>query len=331
MTLEDKTVLVTGATGFLGGALAQRLAREGARVRALARAPERADWLRGTPGIEIVYGDVTRPDSLIDAMRDCAVVFHVAAAFGSRGLQQAVNVEGTRNVVLAAADAGVSRLVHVSSIAVYGYALQGDVTEDAPPATITHDPYSETKAEAERGLTALAAERGLTYSIVRPGMIYGPKSDMWTERLFRLARLRPTPFLGDGHGSVHPIYVDDVVDLLVLAAEHPAAANEAFNATPTPSTTWRAFIGEYQRLAGHQRWLALPVAPLRALTSALAAVAPAGSILKAGPVALRLLLRRRVVHRNDKARRLLGWQPKTDLRTGVERCAPWLRERGLFH
>ncbi len=330
MSLEGMTVLVTGATGFLGGALSRRLANAGARVRALARTPERAAVLRGIPGIDIVYGDVTAPDSLPETVRDCQIVFHVAVSFGSRQLQQAVNVEGTRHIATAAADAGINRLVHVSSIAAYGYAQEGVVTEDTPLATVTHDPYSETKAEGERVLRAVASERGLSYSIIRPGMIYGPKSSMWTERLFRLARLRPTPFIGDGSGATHPIYVDDVIDLLVIAATHPAADGQAFNATPDPASTWRAFIGEYQRLAGHQRWFAIPVSPVRRLVTALAALAPAEHLLKAAPVALDMMLRPSLVFRNAKARQLLGWEPRTDLRTGVERCAPWLRERGLL-
>src|SRR5215207_5245192 len=125
MTLAGKTVLVTGATGFLGGVTARRLAQDGARVRALARSPERAKYLRDCENIELVYGDITQPETLQPIMDGVDTVFHTAVDYGSMERQRAVNVEGTRNLANAAADAGVRRLVHVSSIAVYGYALSG--------------------------------------------------------------------------------------------------------------------------------------------------------------------------------------------------------------
>src|SRR5690606_26750625 len=207
MSLEGMTVLVTGATGFLGGALSRRLANAGARVRALARTPERAAVLRGIPGIDIVYGDVTAPDSLLETVRDCQIVFHVAVSFGSRQLQQAVNVEGTRHIATAAADAGINRLVHVSSIAAYGYAQRGGLTDETTRATGAPDPYSATKAEGEPAIRAAASERAMSYGSIRPVLIYGPSSSKWTGRISRGARLRPTQFSGDGSGATQPIYV----------------------------------------------------------------------------------------------------------------------------
>ncbi len=149
MSLTDQPVLVTGATGFLGRASARRLATDGVPVRALARSPQKAEPLL-KHGIEVVYGDLTDADFLRRAVADCRIVLHVAAATsGNYAQQEAVNVGGTQKLVDVAQAAGVERLVHVSSISVYGYNVRGSVTEEAPLAPGA-DPYGITKAAGEK-------------------------------------------------------------------------------------------------------------------------------------------------------------------------------------
>ena len=327
--IEGKTVLVTGATGFLGGATVRRLAEGGTQVRALARSPEKSASLQRIPHVTVVFGDLTQPDSLRAAVEGCDVVIHTAVGYGSREEQQAVNVEGTRNIALAAANALVERFVHVSSMAVYGYALDHDATEYTPMVPRSHDPYAETKANAERALQKVSGDTGLVYSVIRPGMIYGPGSAMWTERLFRLARLRPMPFVGDGRGRAHPVYVDDVIDMMVVLAQHAAARNEAFNCTPDPAPSWRDWLRLYQQLNGRESWLGAPPWLLQPVANLIGLLAPAGRAIKEVPHALRLM-QSRVTYRMDKPRNMLGWRPQVALADGVQRCAPWLRERGLL-
>ncbi|MGQ9889243.1 MAG: NAD-dependent epimerase/dehydratase family protein [Aggregatilineales bacterium] len=326
---ENATVLVTGATGFLGGALARRLAADGAQVRALARRAGRDSYLRGVPGVEVVMGDILDAERMRQLTSGCHYVFHSAAALGGPLAQQRrTNVDGTRNVALAAAAAHVKRLVHISSIAVYGYACRGDIAEDTPQQP-GRPAYNITKSEAETALQQVAAETGLSYSVIRPGMIYGPRSGAWTAQLFKLARRRPTVWLGDGSGSAYPIFVDDVVDLALQLAIHPAAEGQAFNCAPDPSPTWRQLLGKYAQLAGHESWLAVPVI----LARALAPLIEAGLTLRGIPQDLPLLVEYATSQRTfrmDKARSLLGWQPRVDLETGVTRCAPYLREIGLL-
>lgn len=317
-------VLVTGATGFLGGALARRLVAEGASVRALVRSPQKAAPLQAL-GVKLISGDLNDTAALAQAAENCAIVYHVAAALGGDyAKQRPVNVDGTCVVVSAARAAGVQRLVHVSTISVYGYTCSGDQREDQPPNPGSN-PYALTKAEAEQ----VVIGGGIPYTIIRPGMIYGAGAVNWTRALFRLARLKPTPFVGSGTGTAFPIYVDDVVALLITVASHPAAANQIFNCAPDPSITWREFLGAYSRLAGHDRWLPLPPFLFVALGW--------GASLFAPPVSERRSLRdqvgflqRSVTYKMDKARDQLGWQPQVDLETGISRCAPWLREQGLL-
>lgn len=329
MSLQGKMVLVTGATGFVGGALARRLGMDGAHVKALARNPEKGTFLRDVRDLEVIQGDITDAERMNAVTQGCDYVFHVAAALkGPLAYQKRVNVDGTRNIMLAAAAAQVQRVVHVSSVAVYGYRVSGDITEEIPP-----DPgpvaYNRTKAAGEQIVHEIGEQHNLPYCIVRPGMVYGPHSGAWTLLLFRLSRRKPTPFLGDGSGSVLPIFIDDLVDLMVIMATHPAARNETYNAAADPAPTWREFLGGYARLAGHQSWLALPV-----WAGTLAApLAELAMRLRGQPQDIPALipyLTSKKTYKMTKALDMLGWQPKTSLTEGIERCAPWLREKGLL-
>lgn len=328
---SGKTLLVTGATGFLGRALVERLAghTDALEIRVLVRDLQRAEKLKGLPRVTIFSGDLTQPDTLPDAVRGCQIVFHSGAALGGDlALQMAVNRDGTRHLATAAANAAVERFVHISSIAVYGYRNRQDVTEETTPEP-GHDPYNVSKLAAEHALKEVAAGHHLEYSIIRPGMIYGPRAGMWTGQMFKVARRNPTIFVGSGSGSAYPIHVADVIDLLLIAALHPNAVGETFNCTPDPSPTWREYLGGYARLAGHQRWLGIPPLLLWPLIQLAGRLAPASSRQRDLPDLLPFS-QRYITYKTDKARRLLGWTLKITLQQGIDGTADWLRERGLL-
>ncbi|PJF26160.1 MAG: hypothetical protein CUN53_09105 [Phototrophicales bacterium] len=327
MTLTGQTVLVTGATGFLGGALAHRLLAEGAQVRALVRSPEKAASLRAA-SVETVQGDLIDADSLRQAVEGCAYVFHAAASFGDLASQTSVNLEGSCALAFASASAGVKRFIFVSTTLYYGYPAGGLIHEDSPPSRY-HNPYIQTKQAAEAAIRRAASETGLSIAISRPGMIYGAGSTHWTRTLFRIARLCPTPFIGDGRGSAFPIHVDDVVDHLIALALHPDADGQAFNCAPDPSPTWREFMRLYAHLAGHERWLALPFPLFKAGAAVITSFAPPDTL----PRDLREIIpifRVQTTYSMEKSRRVLGWQPRISLEEGVAGCAAWLREIGLL-
>ncbi|MEM6529025.1 MAG: NAD(P)-dependent oxidoreductase [Chloroflexota bacterium] len=329
MSLRGKVAFVTGGSGFLGGALVHRLVAEGMRVRALVRHSSDSSYINGLSGVETIIGDITHKRSVFTASKDCAYVFHVAAALGGHiDYQKQVNVEGTRIVAEAAASVGSERMIHVSSIAVYGYGVDGKITEDTAH-TDTLDPYAQTKAEAEKRLHMIAEKRWLSYSIIRPGMIYGPRSGAWTAKMFNMAKRSPTIFAGDGSGHAHPIHVDDVVDMIVTLATHPAAEGQAFNCAPDPAPTWREFLGHYSALAGHSNWLGVP-APLATLgLDVRAYLAEKGSPDVSWGEKARYI-QRDVTYSMAKARDLLEWQPSVPLAEGIANTAPWLREQGLL-
>jgi nucleoside-diphosphate-sugar epimerase len=323
-------VLVTGATGFLGTALTRRLSGLGCRIKALVRSPEKAGALRALPGVELMVGDVTDAACVAAAARDCTYVFHAAAAMkGNLELRREVNVEGTRAVMNAAAEAGVKRVVHVSTIGVYGLDVSGDVSESMGPRP-ARDPYTISKAEGEAAVRQIGEARKVSYAIVRPGNIYGPGSTFWTASMFKLVRRGVVFFPGDGRGTNPLIHVDDLIDLLLVCAVAPAAHREAFNATPDHSPSWRDLLLAYAALAGHQRWLAIPLWPLQILARLIAFVSPKSSAGTEMPGLLRFMTSAESHYRNQKARQLLGWQPQVALADGVRQSAPWLRGRGLL-
>ena len=329
MALRETSVLVTGASGFLGGALALHLAAMGVRVRALVRRPEKAAFLPGS--VEIVTGDLLDPAALRAAAQGCDIIFHCAAALGGDlTMQRRINVDGTLLLAENAAQVGVRRLIHVSTLSVYGVMYEGVIDEETPFAPGS-DPYGITKAEAEASLRSRAGAHGLDYTIIRPGMIYGARAGLWTGTLFRLARIKPMPWFGDGSSLAHCIHVDDVIDLMLCAAEHPQAAGEAFNCVMSPAPTWRAFLGEYARLAYDEsdEWLELPRWPLYAIAGIGMLLSPPVSRGRMLPDFVRFL-QRRVQFSMTKARDRLGWEPQVDLETGVARCADWLRAEGLL-
>jgi nucleoside-diphosphate-sugar epimerase len=328
--LAGSTAFVTGATGLLGGALVRRLASEGAQVRALARSLQKADFIRGVNGIEIVQGDVTDAARMRELIAGCDYVFHCAAAFGNWEQQRRVNVEGTRHVMQAAADAQAKRVISVSSLAVYGYGKSGVSREDEPITPTAHEPYSFTKAEGETVVRDIATQHNLSYAIIRPGMIYGPRAEQWTDRMFRLARRRPVIWIGDGSGSTFPVHVDDVVDMMIVLATHPSAHNQTFNCVHPDPVTWREFLLSYAQLAGHQSWLGIPPALASGLARMVVALSLPGSRAKAAPDALRGIFTHRLVDMT-KARTLLDWQPKIDLKTGIQSCVPYLRAKGWLN
>lgn len=204
--------LVTGATGFVGGNVVRALVAEGVPVRALVRETSVAKTLQGLP-IEQVPGDVEDPESLNEALQGCTVLFHVAAlnAFWDRdpGRFYNVNIGGTRNILAAAAEAGVERVVHTSTWAIVGRPLEGGLaTEDTPPSQEDlQGHYRQTKYLAEREVDAAVA-RGQDVVVVNPTVPVGP----WD--------VKPTPtgrIVLDFLRGRMPAYIDAHLNLIDVA------------------------------------------------------------------------------------------------------------------
>ncbi|MBI4588601.1 MAG: NAD-dependent epimerase/dehydratase family protein [Candidatus Rokubacteria bacterium] len=333
MEIRGKTALVTGAAGCVGGRLAERLAAdEGMRVRALVRDPAKARRLGKTDGIEVVRGDVTRPDSLRPAVAGCQLVFHAAARVGDWGTRTEfyeANVRGTENVLEAALAAGLERFVHISSIAVYGIEA-GPGTDEFSPHRPCGDNYIDTKIEAERLAFEYYRGRGLPLTVIQPSSIYGPHAGIWTVRPVELMRTHRMALIGGGRGLCPPVYIDNLVDGIVLATRHDQAVGEAFIITDGLSVTWKEFFGFYARMMGRGSFLSFP----KSLAWLAALVVEAGARLTGWrPTFTRTTIRTltlRSTYDITKARERLGYVPRLSLEEGMRRTEAWLREEGYL-
>jgi nucleoside-diphosphate-sugar epimerase len=323
-------VLVTGATGFVGGHLAHALATSGHTVRALVRPSSRAARLTEA-GIEVFEGQLTSADDVRNAARDCSHIYHMAAAFRNVAFSDEhyhqVNVGGTLNVLAAGRAEGCERIVHCSTGGVHGHI-------ERPPADETYrfkpgDVYQRTKLEAELAAAAAAAD-GLPVSIVRPGAVYG-EGDLRFLPLFRAIQHNRFAMVGSGRTRLHMVHVDDLVHGIILAGTHPRARGETFLLAGAEAPTLNEVANSVAQALGVQRRrLHIPVWPVYA----------AAYVCEA--ICMRLgveppLHRRRVgffTHHREfdigKARRLIAYEPRVALAEGVRRTAAWYAAAGLL-
>jgi nucleoside-diphosphate-sugar epimerase len=331
MDLKGKKALVTGATGFIGGRLTERLISEGVQVRGLARTPAKGQWLAEL-GVELVPGDITDPASLRTAIAGCQLVFHAAAWVsegGSKAEVWAVNVAGTQNVVDAALAEEVERFVHLSSCAVYG-SLQQHNIDETTPTRMRGNLYGDSKVAAEEVLFRAYRAQGLPVVAARASQVYGPHSRQFTLRPVEVIKAGKMVLIDKGRHLCKPIYIDNLIDGLILCAQVEAAVGEAINFTDGAPVPWREFFGAYGRMLDIHSFPSVPFALAwligyyNEITARLRG--KKASFNRAAVQALRSSNS----FSNQKARELLGWEPKVDLAQGMTLTEAWLRAEGYL-
>jgi len=337
--------LITGASGFLGGHLAESVARAGDEVRALVRVNSDVEHLRALPGVELAYGDLGDPDSLRAAVTGMQVVFHSAArveGYGSRAQFVETNVRGTFRLMQAAQAAGVSRFVFVSSPSALMDRDEGDrfgIDEDTPYPNRWLNLYSETKAQAER--LVLEADRpGFTTVALRPRGIWGPRDRSgWLPRLVaRMAEGRLPDLSGGKPVLASLCHCDNAVAAARLAADAPAevvGGRPYFVADKETTDLW-AFLSRLAEVFGARPPTRRIPAPAR---DAMAGVLDllwrvSGLAARREPPLSRYsvaLLTRSATYDTSAAERDLGYVPLIDQETGLRRLAEWVEAFGGVH
>ncbi len=330
MTLEGRTVAVTGAGGFIGRAVCERLAAAGAVVRGLDLDASAAERIGGA-GATFAPFDVTDPASVDRGLEGCELVVHAAARVSDWGPMAEfvrVNVGGTRNVLDAAARAGCTQVVHVSSVATWGYEHRQELDEDAEPRPCGI-PYIDTKGASD-SLARARGRRGDPVAVVRPGDVYGPRSTPWAVRPLEGIKSRQFMLVGKGEGVMTPVYIDDLVEAIVLALITPEARGQAFTVWDGKPVTCAEFFGHYARMLGRR---GIPRAPRPVAVAAGVLQETIARLTGKPPTFTRnaiTFVSRRAPYSNRRARELLGWEPRVDLREGMKRTEAWFREAGLL-
>lgn len=326
------TALVTGATGLVGTHVVQRLQRDGWKVRALVRDAARAGSL-SRAGVDLATGDVLEPTGFARAARGCDVVFHTAAAVTPAGGWEAFqrpNVEGTRNAIAAVAGAG-ARLVHVSSVAVYGSASRyhdGELTsEDTEIAPLSDDSYyARSKRESEA--LVLGAHRGgrIWATAVRPDVIYGRHDRQFVPRVVRLLRRGFVPIIGGGQSTLAIVHAENVADGMVRAAATEMAGGRAYNLANDYDVT----VAEFFRLAAaglnvRLRNVRVPYVVAKGAERAFRSIAPLlpGNRFKAVSFSAVDFLTRDNPFTSERARQELGWDPPMRPEVGIPDAFSW--------
>jgi dihydroflavonol-4-reductase len=326
------TVLVTGASGFIGQGLTRRLLERGTAVRVLVRDSGRLAGL-GLDGVEVVEGDITDPAAVDRAVAGTEVVFAIAGTFREPNLSNAryreVNVAGVRHTLEAANRHGVRRVVHCSTVGIHGKVEGPPATEAAPIAP--DGIYEETKAEGDQLALRFGRENGLEVVVIRPASVYGP-GDTRLLKLFKLARKKHVLLLGPGTCGYHLVYIDDLVGAFLLAADAPGVAGEAFLVAGPEQSSLNQLVTTLARVLDNPqpKIIRLPAQPVRLLGHLCEVVCRPLGI--APP-----LYRRRVdffinnrAYDIGKAKRCLGYAPAVGLVEGLERTAAWYRGDGLL-
>ena len=321
---QYRKVFITGALGFVGLALSARYRELGAETRGLD--------VRADPATGVIAGDVARPEDWQSHINGSDLVIHTAAIVTNNVTREEswrVNVLGTRRVLDAAIRAGAKRFVHISSLAAMRFILDEQADETAPVMP-TGNPYVDTKIASEQAVLAAHAAGEIACTIIRPADVYGPGSRPWT--IIPVQMIQKGMFLLPAHGQgvFRAIFIDDLVEGVMLAAEKDEGIGQIFILGGETATTCEKFFGHYYRMLGKG-------SPRTMSTSTAIVIAEIGRAIftllgrqtEMGRGAMEMLSKKNTVS-NAKAHRLLGWHPQVDLNEGMRRTEAWLRAEKML-
>jgi nucleoside-diphosphate-sugar epimerase len=324
-----KRALVTGGSGFVGSHLVEGLLDRGYRVRCLVRRTSNLRWLAGLD-VEYVYGDVVEKNSLEGVVKDMDLIFHCAGLTKAKNREEyfRANAEGTKNVVEGCLkiNRGIQRLVYISSQAAVG---PGDdkepLNEEAPCQPVTD--YGESKLEGEENVLQHVSELPIT--VVRPPAVYGPR-DTDVLGFFKVANRGFRISFGRGVSYLSLVYVKDLIDGIILAAENPKSIGETYFVADDSVYSWpEAFKVIAKVLNKRTMPLKIPKSPVFLL----AFISESFSKLLGRTAVFNTQKAREITQRYwildvSKAKAELGFSPEYDLERGAEETVKWYKEQG---
>lgn len=322
-------VLITGGTGFIGSNLTKRLLSQGWKVKVLVRKGHVTK--KNNP--KVVVGDLTDLNSINEAVKDVEVVFNCAAALPYHKLPEReywnANVLGVKNVVKACQKQGVDRLVHVSTVGVYGAATDGIIDERSP--LVLGDVYSRTKAQGDKLVFSAIKSKKLQATIVRPTIGYGP-GDLRPGflNLFKLIKKRFFIPIGNGENYFHTIYVENLLDALILVAEKKESVGTDFIIGDEPCSTMGEILKELSKITNVELLpLKIPLFVAEAAGRVFDVTGKFGLPAPLNSQRVNFLTENRR-YSIKKAKNMLGYKPEKSLPEALKETYSWYRENGYL-
>jgi nucleoside-diphosphate-sugar epimerase len=328
----SSTYLITGATGFLGGHLAEACASRGHKVRTIARV-ESDTTLLDRIGAETIRGDILDAQVIRKAVEGVDVIIHCAGKVGDSGSAEEyrpVNVQALRGLLEACIGKPLSRFIHMSSLGVYE-ARHHYGTDESEPLPATHlDAYSQTKVEADQLALEYHRKHGIPVVVLRPGFVYGPRDRTVLPKLIQRMTNGKVHYLGGDRRALNTIYVGNLVDAVFLAVENPSAVGQAYNLTDGEAVTKRRFFEAVADGMGLPRskqilpgWLAGIV--VRVLKRQMRRAVARGRKPIVTPAQFKFLLLN-LDFSIEKAKRELGYRPRFTFEQGIRETLAWYRQ-----
>ena len=320
--------LVTGATGFIGSHIAEKLVKRGEKVRALARKTSDTKFLKSL-GTEIIYGDLTDSESVRQAVRGMDKVFHSAAIVGDwvpRETAYSVNVHGTKKLLEAANSERIKRFIFISSLAVLGM-RDHHRTPSNPPAQLTGDVYADTKIDSEKLVVSYCTDNKIPFSVIRPGFVFGTRDTKVIPGMVNYIKNGRFIFVGSGKNKVNMIYVENLADAVVVASSSTKALNQVYNVTNDSGMTMMDVVNMVSDMWGLDRPTKhIPKQAAYALCSVLEFFAKA-TRAKKPPLLNKTRLKFLSLNLDfdiTKIKEELGYVPQVDMKEGLRRTKAWL-------
>lgn len=328
------TCLITGATGFVGGHLAEACQKRGITVRALVRSSSQVSHLEKL-GAQLVRGDMSDEGALRQAVAGCDYVVHCAAKVGDWGPVEeyrTINVDGLRHLLDACRGySGLKRFIHLSSLGVYEARHHYQTDESVPPPDQHMDGYTQTKVESEKLVLDYVKQFHFPAVVLRPGFIYGPGDRTVLPKLVDNLKNRRVRFLGSRKYAMNTIYVLNLVQAIFLALEKPGIEGDVFNLTDGEFVSKERFIDGIADGVGVPRPARWPV-PLF-IARPLARWMERSARRRNAPEPPRLTMARlKFLGLNldfsiEKARRVLGYRPETTFDQGLAATVAWYKQQ----
>jgi len=325
--LSSKNLLITGAGGFIGRSLIRKALSLGYRVRGLEISLEKAKRAEEEFGIQVLRGGIENREIQKLSLQGIGTVINTAAIMKESGALEdfrKINVEATYQLADEAKKAKVRIFVQLSSVMVYGFHYPPFVDESGP-LDGSGSYYALTKIEGENALLPLNEPPRFGLIILRPGDVYGPGSEPWVVRPLEIERKGLFALPSGGTGIMNPIYVENLADAVFLAIQKKVFG-ESLNLTDGYSITWKQYFTDLFRIAGRRPPRSMPYILAKAMVSSLSPVFK--WIYGESPLSsegLDFIMRPHAVS-NEKAKKLLGFQPRVDYKTGMEEIRKWLRD-----